>query len=126
MALLGGGDALQHRVGFALHSCEEGHVGARKQTDLAISYLTAVGQAPLEQAVARIDDLFRKLTGIRDGATVNSHYSLKQLDIVEALVQTIVSDSFTMDANSQRWMDDEEFLIRRRIHHDMRQMLDAS
>lgn len=105
---------------------EEGHVGARKQTDLAISYLTAVGQAPLEQAVARIDDLFRKLTGIRDGATVNSHYSLKQLDIVEALVQTIVSDSFTMDANSQRWMDDEEFLIRRRIHHDMRQMLDAS
>ena len=103
---------------------EEGHVGTKKQTELAISYLSAVSQAPLDEAVDRINDLFCNLEGIRDGATVNSHYSLKQLDIVEALVQTIVSDSFTMDAHSQRWLDDEEFLIRRRIHRDMRNMME--
>ena len=103
---------------------KEGHVGAKKQTDLAVSYICAVGQAPLHDAVQRLDDLFRHLTGVRDGQTVSSHYSLKQLDIVESLVQTIVSDSFTMDKNSQRWMDDEEFLIRRRIHRDMRKMMD--
>ena len=102
---------------------EEGHVGTKKQTDLAISYIRAVGQAPLRDAVDRLQDLFQHLTGVRDGQTVSSHYSLKHLDIVEALVQTIVSDSFTMDKNSQRWMDEEEFLIRRRIHRDLRRMM---
>lgn len=103
---------------------EEGHAGAKKQTDLAISYIKAVGQAPLDDAVTRFDDLFRNLPAIQDNASVTSHFSLKQLDIIEALVQTIVSDSFTMDSNSQRWMDEEEFLIRRRIHKDMREMMD--
>ncbi len=102
---------------------DEGHVGTKKQTDLAISYIRAVGQAPLRDAVDRLNDLFENLTGIRDGQTVSSHYSLKHLDIVEAFVQTIVSDSFTMDKSSQRWMDDEEFLIRRRIHRDLRKMM---
>ncbi len=102
---------------------EEGHVGAKKQTDLAVAYICAVGQAPLNEAVDRLNDLFSNLTGIKDGATVNTHYSLKQLDIVEALVQTIVSDSFTMDKSSQRWMDDEEFLIRLRIHRDLLNMM---
>ncbi len=102
---------------------DEGHVGTKKQTDVAISYIQAVGQAPLKDAVDRLQDLFQHLTGIRDGQTVSSHYSLKHLDIVEALVQTIVSDSFTMDKNSLRWMDEEEFLIRRRIHQDLRKMM---
>ncbi|MCA9065612.1 MAG: hypothetical protein KDA96_21235, partial [Planctomycetaceae bacterium] len=101
----------------------QGHVGVRKQTDLAMSYISAVGQAPLQDAMDRLQDLFLNLTGIRDGQTVSSHYSLKQLDIVETLVQTIVSDTFTMDRNSQRWMDDEEFLIRRRIHRDMKERM---
>ena len=103
----------------------EGHVGAKKQTDLAVSYIRAVGQAPLDEAVARLNELFDKLAGIHDSATVNTHYSLKQLDIVDALVQTIVSDSFTMNKESQRWLDDEEFLIRRRIHKDVRQMMSS-
>lgn len=101
----------------------EGHVGAKKQTDLAVAYIRAVGQAPLNDAVDRLFELFDKLRGIHDSATVNTHYSLKQLDIVDALVQTIVSDSFTMNKESQRWLDDEEFLIRRRIHRDVRQMM---
>lgn len=103
---------------------KEGHVGAKKQTDLAISYITAVGQAPLHEATERLQDLFKNLTGVRDGQTVSSHYSLKQLDIVEALVHTIISDGFTMDRNSQRWLDDEEFLIRRRIHRDVRKLME--
>ncbi len=103
---------------------KEGHVGAKKQTDLAISYISAVGQASLHDAIERLQDLFQHLTGIRDGQTVGTHYSLKQLDIVEALVHTIVSDSFTMDRSSQRWLDDEEFLIRRRIHRDVRKLME--
>ncbi|MEZ6127009.1 MAG: hypothetical protein R3C49_28155 [Planctomycetaceae bacterium] len=96
---------------------------AKKQTDLAMAYIGAVGQAPLQEASERLNDLFENLTGVHEAAFVKSHYSLKQLDIVEALIQTIVSDSFTMDQASLRWLDDEEFLIRRRIHRDLRTML---
>ena len=102
---------------------QEGHVGAKKRTDLAIAYIRAVGEAPLEEAVARLHDLFENLDGIRDSGTYNTHYSLKQLNIVDALGRTIVSDSFVMNKASQRWLDDEEYLIRRRIHRDLRAMM---
>ncbi|MCA9084675.1 MAG: hypothetical protein KDA81_11495 [Planctomycetaceae bacterium] len=98
----------------------QGHVGARQQTMLAVSYINAVGHAPVETAIARLHELFDNLIGIHDSATVNTHYSLKQLDIVEALAQTIISDTFSTDRTVQKWLDEEEFLIRRRIHHDTR------
>ena len=100
-----------------------GQIGSQIRTNLAVSYIQAVGNAPLEQAMDRLMELFTQLEGIHDAATVNTHYSLKQLDIVDALIATIVSDSFTADKESQRWLDDEEFLIRRRIHKDLRAML---
>jgi hypothetical protein len=104
---------------------EEGHVAAAHQTLLAVSYLHAVGQAPLTQALGRFREFFELTSGIRDHAlTVTSHYSLKQLDVVESLIQTITNDQFTMDRSAKAWLDDEEFLIRRRIHRDVRQALE--
>lgn len=102
----------------------EGHLGARAQTLLGVSYLQAVGQAPLKVAMERFREFFEHTTGVRDNTTVNSHYSLKQLDVVEALVQMMTSDTFTMDRSARTWLDDEEYLIRRRIHHDVRQALE--
>ena len=102
----------------------EGHLGARAQTLLGVSYLQAVGQAPLKTAMERFREFFEHTTGVRDNTTVNSHYSLKQLDVVEALVQMMTSDTFTMDRSARTWLDDEEYLIRRRIHRDVRQALE--
>ena len=102
---------------------KEGHVGIKKQVDLACSYIRAVGQAPIDDAIARFNELFEVLDGIHDSATVNTHYSLKQLDIVDALIGSIASESFAMNKESQRWLDDEEFLIRRRVHREVREMM---
>jgi FtsH ternary system domain X7 len=93
------------------------------QTKLACAYIAALGQAPVEQALERYRELFSGLRGVTDSFTTNSHYSLSQLDVVEALVLAIASDDFTPDKAGRRWMDDDEFLIRRRIHRDVRAAL---
>lgn len=105
---------------FSVH----GHIGERFQGLLAANYVRAVGQAPLAQALERLRDFFEHSGGIYDNSAVNSHYNLKQLMVVEALVETLVSDSFTMDRSTRMWLDDEEFIIRRRIHRDVRAALE--
>jgi hypothetical protein len=82
-----------------------------------------LGQAPLELAQRRLEELYHRLEGIRDTFTTNSHYSLSQLDLVEAVVLSVVTDDFLMGSSSRRWLDDDEFLVRRRIHDDLRALL---
>ena len=55
-----------------------------------------------------------------DTFTTNTHYSLSQLTVVEAVVLAVVSDDFTMGSQARRWLDDDEFLVRRRIHRDLK------
>jgi cellulose synthase operon protein C len=91
----------------------------RDQTQLACVYAAAVGQAPVEVAQKRLEEIFRQLKMIKDTYTTSSHFSVSQLDVVEAVVLAVVSDDFTMGTQARRWLDDDEFLVRRRIHRDM-------
>ena len=93
------------------------------QTRLSCAYVEALAHAPVEEAVQRLDDLFRRLEHIHDAFTTNSHYSLSKLDVVESVVLALISDDFTTDKASRRWLDDDEFFVRRRIHHDVRTAL---
>ena len=52
-----------------------------------------------------------------------SHFSVSQLDVVEAVVRAVVSDDLTLGTQARRWLDDDEFLVRRRIHRDVRTMM---
>ena len=40
------------------------------------------------------------------------------LDVVESVVMAIAGDEQTLGANARRWLDDDEFIVRRRIHRD--------
>jgi hypothetical protein len=90
------------------------------QTKLACDYVTSLGQAPLEFSTPRILELFRKVTGVQDAFTTNSHYSLSRLDVIEAAILALVTDDFKVSPEARRWLDDDEFLVRRRIHRTMR------
>jgi hypothetical protein len=46
-----------------------------------------------------------------------------QLDVIESVVLAVVSDDFTQGTQTRRWLDDDEFLVRRRIHDDHRKMV---
>jgi hypothetical protein len=96
---------------------------SREQTHLASAYAKAVGQAPVEVAQKRLEELFTKLEGTKDTFTTNSHYSLSHLNVVEAVVMAVASDDFNLGANARRWLDDDEYLVRKRIHRDMRSLM---
>jgi hypothetical protein len=58
-----------------------------------------------------------------NGYTTATHFSRFHLNIVEDVVRSLVSDNMALGDQARRWLDDDEFLVRRRIHGDMRKIL---
>jgi hypothetical protein len=97
-----------------------------EQGDLACAYIRCLGQADMEPAIRRWLELFRKIERIDAVFTSDSHFSLAQLGLVEALVLTLVSDDFALDRQARHWLEDDEFHVRRRVHRDVRQAMDTT
>lgn len=114
--------AVLNEVRDLLFSAE---LAAVPQKKLVCAYAAALGQAPVDEAMPRFTELFKKLKGIQDSFTTNTHFSLSHLDLIEAVLLAMVSDDFTMNEAGRRWLDDDEFLIRRRIHRDVRAAMAA-
>ena len=98
----------------------------KKKTRLACAYVATLGQAPMDIAQRRIEELFAKLEGIRDSFNTGKYYGWLQLQIIEAVVLAVASENVLMGADARRWLDDDEFLIRRRIHRDVKAMMGAN
>ena len=94
-----------------------------KQRDLACAYARTVGQTTVEVAKTRLEEIFRELKGITALSTSGTHFDVCQLDVIESVVLAVVSDDFTQGTQARRWLDDDEFLVRRRIHDDVRHLL---
>lgn len=90
---------------------------------LACAFLGALGQGPVEAALAGVAEVFDKLEGVHDTYTTHPHFSLSRLNVVEAAVRALVGDQATVDPDTRRWLDEDEYLVRRRIHEDMRRAL---
>jgi hypothetical protein len=91
-----------------------------EQTNLAVAYVDALGQAPVSLALPRVEEVFHQLHGVKDSLLTKTHYSLAQLRLIEAAVLAVVNDDFTLAPAARRWLDDDEYLVRRRIHTDVR------
>jgi hypothetical protein len=96
---------------------------AKQRRDLACAYARTVGQAMPAVALARLAELFSHLKGYRDTFTTSSHFSVIQMDLIEAIVLAVVSDDFTQGAQARRWLDEDEYLIRQRVHGDVRELM---
>jgi hypothetical protein len=95
---------------------------AWNRTEVARAYAAAVGAGPAEIAQSRLEELFQRLSGFQDTWTTKKYYSILQLNVIEAVVLAVASDDFTLGTVARRWLDDDEFLVRRRIHRDVRQL----
>ena len=95
----------------------------QERAKLANTYAATLGQAPVETAQRGMEELFEKLKGFQDSFTSARYYSRLQLGVIEAVVLAVVSDDFTLGANARRWLDDDEFLVRRRVHRDVRTLM---
>jgi hypothetical protein len=98
---------------------------SKDRAELACTYALTAGQTPVEAAQKRLEELFVKLPPIKDTLTTQSHYFLLHLNVVEAAVLAVVSDDFTMGTNARRWLDEDEYLVRKRIHRDLRRVKGA-
>ena len=92
-------------------------------TKLVRAYVSAVGQGPIDEALARIEELFQKMGPIPNTFTTATHFSRLHLNIVEDVVRSLVSENMALGDQARRWLDDDEYLVRRRIHGDMRRLL---
>jgi hypothetical protein len=98
---------------------------ARDFVPLVCTYIAAAGQAPLEEALGRIEELLvpGRMDRLPNTFTSNYYYSLFHLNVVEAVVLTLATDDFALGPGARRWLDDDEYLVRRRIHRDVRTAL---
>jgi hypothetical protein len=101
----------------------KGDLAQRDQNALACAYAHTIGQAPVAIAQKRLEEVFTHLKGVKDTFTTSSHFSVAQLDLLEAVVLAVVSDDFTLGTQARRWLDEDEFLVRRRIHQDVRTLM---
>lgn len=97
----------------------------KQQTPLACTYATALGQAPMPIAQERLRELFDRLENIYDGftITIKGYFGWFQYLLIESVVLAIVSDDFTQGAQARRWLDEDEYLVRQRIHGDVRTLM---
>jgi hypothetical protein len=95
---------------------------------LMTAYIAAVGQGSAESGLQRIGELFRKIDPhkITNSFTTAPFYSRLHLNVVEEVVLAVVSDDFALGTAGRRWLEGDEFLVRRRIHADMRAVLAGS
>jgi hypothetical protein len=98
---------------------------AAQYVTLVNTYIAAAGHAPLDEAVGRVEELFApgRLDRLPNTMTSNHYYSLLHLGVAEAVVLTLATEDFAVGPAARRWLDDDEYLVRRRIHRDMRAAL---
>lgn len=94
-------------------------------TELARAYVTALGQGNADECLTRMIELFRKMSPakITNTWTTAQYYSRFHLNLVEDVILAIVSDDSALGSSGRKWLDDDEYLVRRRIHADMKRNL---
>ena len=55
--------------------------------------------------------------------STNRYFTLKPLQLIDTIIRSVVTDEFTLGPAVRGWLDDDEFLIRSRIHRDLAAIL---
>ncbi len=73
-----------------------GNLERQLQQQLALAYAMTLAQAPVEQALHGIEELFGKLKRAHDVFFTKSHYGVMQLALIESVVLAVVSEDFAV------------------------------
>lgn len=95
----------------------------QERTELAIAYAEALGFAPPGIALGRLEEIFQRLERVSVRGATNLYFTLKPLELIDAVVRSVVTEDFALGPAVRGWLDDDEFLIRRRIHRDLAAVL---
>ncbi len=79
----------------------------------------AWSQTPPEYAAPGILQLAGQLPRITDSFNTNSHFCLSVVSFMDSLVLALASGDLAMGDFGRRWLDEDEFLVRTRMHREM-------
>jgi hypothetical protein len=112
------GTRLLNEAREALFLTENGDI--RERTELAIAYASALGFAPARIAYGRLEELFQRPRFVVEvKSSTNRYFTLKPLQLIDTVVRSVVTDEFALGSAVRSWLDDDEYLIRSRIHRDL-------
>jgi hypothetical protein len=97
------------------------HINDR--TRLAIAYAETLAFAPSSIARGRLEQIFEHLGEVKSSSSTNNWYTLKPLQLIDVVIRSVVTDEFALGPAVRSWLDDDEFLIRGRIHRDIAAVL---
>lgn len=86
---------------------------------LVRSLAGALSQAPQDYAVAGIMRLTDQLKTVTDSYNQNSHFCLSVLHFMESLVLGVASEDLALGEFGRRWLDEDEYLVRRRVFREL-------
>lgn len=95
----------------------------RARARLAIAYARTLGFAPSRMALGRLEEIIQRLDFPNIPSTANRFFSLTWLELLDAMIRSVVSDDYGISAEVRAWLEDQEFGTRRRISQDMDQSL---
>ncbi|MGZ3423532.1 MAG: hypothetical protein ACXVEE_37065 [Polyangiales bacterium] len=89
---------------------------------LVLTRAIARGVASMKQefALAVLHKLEQQLPKITDSYNTNSHFCLSVVAFIESLVLGYVSEDLALGEMGRRFLDEDEHLVRRRIHREVR------
>jgi hypothetical protein len=79
----------------------------------------ASAQLPADQALVGISRMMDQLPIITDSFNTNSHFCKSAIQFVESIVLGFISDNLIVGEIGKKWMEEDEYLVRRRIHRDL-------
>ncbi len=79
----------------------------------------ALGHASTEVALPGLLRLAQQLPWITDSFNTNDHFCLSLVDFADALVLGHVGDDLTLNETTRRFLEEDEYLVRRRVHNDV-------
>lgn len=87
---------------------------------LAKRYLSAAAHAP--DSIDRVEEVFSKLPKmVNTGSQAADYFARLHLMIQEAALEALVGSGKGSDPQTQRWLDEDEQLVRSKVHRDTRE-----
>jgi hypothetical protein len=98
---------------------------ARPDPRAAVGYAAALGHAPPSLALGRLEELFHRLGPLPTRGSTNRYFTLRPLELIDAAVRAAVGDDLALGPAVRRWLDDDEWAVRRRVSRDLDRALAA-
>jgi hypothetical protein len=125
-AYLGARDRAETLITQGRERVAHDEIPIKERLALVRALAHAVALAPAEKRAAEVRGLAELLPTVTDSFSTNSHFCLSILHFLESLITGLVPPERGRDGPAAIFLDEDEHLVRRRIHRDLRKLLEEA